>query len=402
MCELRSVPYLIAVLSSAALAAAEPLADSYSVYVATRGARVYSGPGSDYYATQELSAGTECQVYEELNDGWLAIRPPAGSYSLVLRSALDTSDGKVAKVARGGTPSRIGSVLVDKFGSVHVRLDEGELVQLTEDGSRDGSQWATIAPPAGEFRWIRADDVVRSSQAVNVSATVEIEPNSATPDEWRERPTDESVQQDDQPIRAASHNAEEEPQPTDAPTTLSLQTSSSFEAQLHELEIQLSRRVAGPVNLWIFDDLQRRAAQLVSSATTSAEQQLVENVANRLSRFESIGKRYRSVQSNSDPTTNSIAAETNSSIAGDSALEHYDAVGILRPVVSQRGNAPPYALVDDAGQIVTFITPSPSLNLQHHLGQRVGVSGTRGFLPEFRSRNIQTARVAPVGGYAIR
>ncbi len=125
-------------------------------------APVYSGPGDDYYATQKLPESTECEVYEELRAGWLAIRPPAGSYSLVLRSALGDLEGDVATVTRDGTPSRVGSVLVDKFSSVHVRLDKGEEVQVIDVDTGDSSQWVTIAPPAGEFRWIREADVVLS------------------------------------------------------------------------------------------------------------------------------------------------------------------------------------------------------------------------------------------------
>ena len=37
----------------------------------------------------------------------------------------------------------------------------------------------------------------------------------------------------------------------------------------------------------------------------------------------------------------------------------YDAVGVLRPVVSRRPGAPQFALVNAQGQVVTFVTPAP-------------------------------------------
>ena len=46
------------------------------------GATVRCGPGDSFYATDELKAGTEVEVWQR-RDGWLAIRPPDSSFSLV-------------------------------------------------------------------------------------------------------------------------------------------------------------------------------------------------------------------------------------------------------------------------------------------------------------------------------
>jgi hypothetical protein len=418
MSELRQVLSLcIALPLLCGGVSAEPAAEPYPVFIAAGGASVYSGPGDDYYATQQLPAGTECEVYEELRDGWLAIRPPAGSFSLVLRSALGPMEGDVSQVVRGGTPARVGSVLVDKYSSVHVRLDEGEVVHVIDDGQRENTQWATIAPPAGEFRWVRERDVALSPPepttdivAADVRIVEESAPAAADDPEsqWRKQADDALANVDAEPeIQIVSHDAPEPNKPaatapTEPTSTPGPSVSGSFAAELDQLEIELSRRVAGPVNLWVFDDLEQRAAQLLSGARTPAAEKLVDDLASRLNRFGAIGTRYRTAETKADPTLESIAPSTSPAISPDPALAQYDAVGVLRPVVSKHGNAPPYALVDDTGNVVTFVTPSPSLNLQQHLGQRVGVSGTRGFLPEFRSRNIQTARVAPVDSPVLR
>lgn len=391
-CMMPLVLVLAAVLLRAAehCRAAEPLAEPYPVWVAPQGAEVYSGPGDDYYATQQLPPGTECEVYQQLADGWLAVRPPEGSYSLVLRSALSDIEGGAATVRRDRTPARVGSVLSDNFSSVHVRLEAGEVVEVLDDATRADSQWVAIAPPAGEFRWIREVDVTRNRGAIN-----DLDPQS----DWRgiekENATHDvepiAIAEDDEEVRVVSHS---EPQDAEASPPV---TDPTVAGRLDALEIQLSRRVAGPVNLWTFDDLEREAAQLLSQTGSAAEREAVTSLAERMSRFAAIGKRHRQVRNSTDPTADSIAT-AGVPPARDPALQGFDAVGVLRPVVAKNGNAPPYALVDDSGKIVTFITPSPTLNLQQHLGQRVGVSGTRGFLPEYRSRNIQTARVAPVEG----
>ena len=80
----------------------------------------------------------------------------------------------------------------------------------------------------------------------------------------------------------------------------------------------------------------------------------------------------------------------------------YDAVGILRPVVSKRPGAPQFALVDDRGQVVTFVTPTPDINLQPYLGRRVGIAGNRGFIPEFNRAHVTAGRVTPLGERMVR
>ncbi|WP_425400476.1 hypothetical protein [Aeoliella sp.] len=397
-------PFFVLLILAAAttVSQAEPLDKPYSVWIGPTGAKVFSGPGDDYYATQRLPEGTECQVYEELRDGWLAIRPPEGSYSLVLASALGEEKDGVAEVRRDSTPSRIGSVINDSYSSVHVRLERGELVQVLDKAASRDTQWATIAPPAGEFRWVRKVDVTQT--APRRVATL---PGDDSGNDWRgiEVQTADDPNNDQETIRVVAHDEPEAPTtdaaplPQPQPTETPLAADAPFTKKLDRLEIQLSRRVAGPVNLWRFDDLEREAATLLSQATSASEQQAVTSLAGRMSRFSAIGERYRNAapSTNTSGVTQSIAT-ADAPITPDPALGQFDAVGVLRPVVSKNGNAPPYALVDDSGQVVTFITPSPSLNLQQLLGQRVGVSGTRGFLPEYRSRNIQTARVAPVDG----
>ena len=42
---------------------------------------VVAGPGHRFYATDRLSRGTKVQIYREEPSGWLAIRPPEGSFS---------------------------------------------------------------------------------------------------------------------------------------------------------------------------------------------------------------------------------------------------------------------------------------------------------------------------------
>jgi hypothetical protein len=80
----------------------------------------------------------------------------------------------------------------------------------------------------------------------------------------------------------------------------------------------------------------------------------------------------------------------------------FDAVGTLKPVYSRRRGAPRYALVDDRGAVVSFLSPSSDVNLDGFLGQRIGVNGSRGFIPEFRQSHVTAGRVTPLDGTVRR
>jgi hypothetical protein len=80
----------------------------------------------------------------------------------------------------------------------------------------------------------------------------------------------------------------------------------------------------------------------------------------------------------------------------------YDAVGVLRPVVSRRPGAPQFALVDDQGQVITFVTATPDVNLQPYVGQRIGVTGRRGYIPEFRRPHVTAGRITPLTERLLR
>ena len=49
-----------------------------------------------------------------------------------------------------------------------------------------------------------------------------------------------------------------------------------------------------------------------------------------------------------------------------------------------------------------YVTPAPGVNLQNYLGQEVGVTGTRGYMPEQRASHIMARHVTPLEGSVLR
>jgi len=139
----------------------------YRVPVVGEDATVHAGPGSTHYATDQLSPGATVDVYRHDPGGWMAIRPPESSFSLLQRDELEILPDGLARVKYDDTVAWVGTSLSAVDNPMwQIRLNKGEIVEVLgmvdrqqyelESGEPD---WVQIMPPAGEFRWIAASDL---------------------------------------------------------------------------------------------------------------------------------------------------------------------------------------------------------------------------------------------------
>ena len=183
-------------------------------------------------------------------------------------------------------------------------------------------------------------------------------------------------------------------------------TNVEFNQRLTVLELALSTIVAEKPNLWRFDRLEAEATSLLMAAPGEKDRQAVREVATRIDTFAAIANRYRDARGSlakvdrtkiAPPTQLTKAQEAPSqeekTEESEAAALGYDAVGVLRSVVSKRPEAPKFALVDGDGKVTTFLTPSPDLHLQPMLGKRIGVKGSRGFMPAYKREHLTANRV---------
>ncbi len=149
------------------------LQPSFAVVTAETAA-IHSAPDSEAYVTSYLKRGSQVEIYLEV-DGWCAIRPPEGSFSWVSAqyvqadmpsaSNLKKKNGKnVGTVMAEGLASRIGSEISpqgENSGTIQVKLRKGEKVFILgfvdTPENPQSPRWLKIAPPNGEYRWIRRD-----------------------------------------------------------------------------------------------------------------------------------------------------------------------------------------------------------------------------------------------------
>ncbi|MGA2060418.1 MAG: SH3 domain-containing protein [Thermoguttaceae bacterium] len=372
------VVFVGSIILSASTAMAEQ-AFPYKAYVTADDVEVRSGPGEDFYPTDKLQKGETVEVYRRDAGGWCAIRPPEGSFSWISGRVLKLQDGNIAVVKEDDVASRVGSSLSNVRDVIQVRMHKGEAVELLDSKETPGGKsqvWYKIAPPSGEFRWIsekfltkeRPRDGLRSAGSV-----------------------DSALGQDSSRDR---HEAESDPRPSGADDKIS---SEQFQAELDRIDLELSMMVVEEPTVWSFDAMRIRGETLLDRADTAADRGKARLLLNKIARFEDIKQRYDSITAmrEQNAVSNRFLAGLQRTMEKAAATAdpdgQFDGVGQLQQVFSPKVGAPRYALVDEAGNVRYYVTPAPGVNLQNYVGRQVGITGTRGYMPEQRAQHI-TAR----------
>jgi uncharacterized protein YraI len=365
----------------------------YVAYINSADVYVRSGPGRDYYPTEKLAKGVQVEVHRHDPGGWLAIRPPQGSFAWVSARHLDLDEGNLATVNSDRTVARVGSSFSDVRDVIQVRLDRDEKVELLETPESD-SPWCKIAPPAGEFRWVFSKYVDRQL------------PSDLAQDEHDARNSDTLVARD----RAAQHEegdlagdrvrltaGNDRIEPAVGSTAAQSPAEPEFAgdlARLRELEridMELSEVVAGDISQWSFAELQPRAELALRAAQSSLERGRARVLLDKLVRFEEIKRRHDSLRNG--PVASAPAPAVATIAIPGPRDPRYDGVGKLLPVVTQKTGGPQYALFDPTGAVLSFVTPAPGVNLRPYVDKNVGVNGQRGYLPELQRQHVSVQRV---------
>ena len=353
----------------------------YKAVVTIEDVYVRSGPGQSYYPTDKLKRGQEVEVYRHDPGGWCAIRPVEGSFTWVSGRHLKLTDDNLAVVTEDGVSARVGSRFSRLRGVVQVRLQKGEVVEVLEaphDAGRDEEAWFKIAPPSGEFRWVSAKYL--DAEDSRDYRDVEPSPPAGEPSH----------------ARAARRRS---------------LLPREFQAELEQIELELSAMVIEEPADWSFGELRERTNWLLDEAQTAVERGRARLLANRIARFDDIRERQEAVLAMRDqPDHNSrfLARLRPRDADGEKPTPlfetdgRFDGVGRLTEVVSRKPGAPRYALSNAEGEVLCYVTPTPGVNLHNYVGRQVGVVGTRGYMPEQHAGHIMARHVTPLEGTMLR
>jgi SH3-like domain-containing protein len=369
--ETLSMRLLVALLLSAQAVLSSPVYGEqnfpYKAYVAVDGVYVRSGPGQNYYPTDRLKRGQEIDVYRHDPGGWCAVRPVDGSFTWVASRYLKPTSAHLAVVTEDGVSARVGSRFSNMREVVQVRLQKGEVVEIIEaPQGAGGNTWFKIAPPSGEFRWVSAKYLDTNDPREGVQNKMSGERHAGRPAATKPR----------------SLSAEE------------------YQAELERIELDLSAMVIEEPKVWSFDSLRQRTDQLLDQAQTAVERGRARLVANKIARFDDIKQRQDAVSAMHRDSDRS--SRLSAGLQPQGVDDRFDGAGKLTQVVSPKVGAPRYVLVDPSGDVRCYVTPAPGVNLQNYLGQEVGVTGTRGYMPEQHASHIMARHVTPLEGSMLR
>lgn len=180
-------------------------ASGETVYVSVSRGQLHSGPSDEFYPTCFVERGASLEVFHRTPDGWLGVRPPAGSFSWVAaKDAYLLPGGRVIEIITDNAVSWIGTELgAAKQFRWQVQLNQGEQLALLGERTQADAEgrdmlWYQIAPPNGEFRWILASAV--SEKPVAASSDRQHEKSHQPSAQRKSQP---SSQQDGQVRRAS-------------------------------------------------------------------------------------------------------------------------------------------------------------------------------------------------------
>ncbi len=490
----------------------------FTGYIAVPEAEVASGPGRRFYTTDKLPRGAQVEVYREDDAGWLAIRPPEGSFSWVPAEHVEPQGEGTGKV-RTATESWIGTTIEDVTEhKSQVALKAGELVEIIDRkrvATSGGEEaWLKIAPPAGEFRYVHSRDVSRepveepteegaaesgdtltsalsqgerepeeprpfkpSASAISLRDIEEVRGrlasmrkdlaglaqgdsvgsalrgagedgqasvgnalrgvpengyavqqvqfqsnvagsnvgsrSSLSPDGFvpRKRRTSEQLgpvpvpnpysagsgaPAFTRPMRDAGPQVAHARPFTSSGTTPiasiaampSRGTSASGSAgNLAQLELELSLMVAQDKSTWNLAAIRSRVEQLVEGGASPAERGEARLLLDKIKQFED------AFAVTGHGPLGPASAAAGEAPAGSPYAPRYDAKGWLKPVVSRSKAAAPYAVVDQDGKPLAFVTPSPGLNIARYANKEVGLFGKRGYIEELNTPHVLAERV---------
>jgi hypothetical protein len=175
-------------------------------------------------------------------------------------------------------------------------------------------------------------------------------------------------------------------------TSSSLPTGASgvdFRRQLEQLDLELSLMIARDKATWNLVELKQRAQQLADQGPSPAERGEARLLLDKLAQFE---------QAFDVAEHGSLAGPLSGASAGaldpsSPAAPRYDAEGWLKPVISRSQQAAPYAVVDEDGKPLAFVTPSPGLNVGRYVNKQVGLYGRRGYIDALKTPHVVAERV---------
>ena len=342
---------------------------------------VLDEPDDAAYSTGRLGRGHRVEVRGEGPEGWAAILPPDGAFSLVEETDLeDLGDGRAGVIVPHATvrPGRDGARVP---GPPRLTLARGMIVRLLDQrplvvrDSLGKKNWVAIAPPRTEVRFVRADALADWPEG-----DAEAEPPS---------------RRDALASSRANADGPTEPGPS-RPKTPSLGpidpdfASTGNAGDLSGLPGELATRMRGiasrhrsilrmPIDRWDLSAIEDEYRRLLREGLELPEKRVVEGRLDRVIRQRkaaTAAKRLSDLVRESRDRDGKTTSHPDLGGPGDTDSEvGFDASGLLQLSARTVDGTKVFALFGDDGHVVCYLTFPPGLAVTPFLAKRVGVRG---------------------------
>jgi hypothetical protein len=366
----------------------------YEATIMAPEAEVRCGPSADakYYATSKLRQGEKVQVLREEDGGWLAIKPPPGSFSWINTRFIELVDqDRGGRVLADDAPVRIGSAVVNTPPTVEAksRLKRG-FVAIVLDAKKvagDDGTWLPIVPGPDEVRYIAADSVKSQPQVQRVQAS----PAAQMP----AGPPSPAPAGSDEALWEQAHQAEVAGKPADA-ADLFYQLANR--TQNHELQVRCYNRIH-----FLREGMKATAPQNYQSGHPTEAHYPQQNVADPRvvptpyvsgqPQFAPPGQ-VTSQYSGQAPgqLMSSNPAIAPGGVAPGNAVNS-SGPGVLRRAPFFIDQKVTYVLESSNGVARMYVSPQPGLNLEYYIGRNVDLVGVVQYRGDVKTYLMQATNV---------
>jgi hypothetical protein len=421
---------VVAGLANRAQAAPE-VKPPYETTVEVDETYVRSGSSTRYYPTGKLRRGDTVIVHRHDPGGWFMIEPPPGSFSWVKAQHVEKTGADRGVVTKNNVVARVGSFESDIRQVYQRTLAQGDEVRILgekmlapEEGSGPAELWYRIAPPRGEWRWIKGQDVAPPPGRGERLASDD--PFEAPPTaERKARPSPPAPRADDdspsfeRPFTDLSNreytddaaDANRERPVTKRPLVRKAIKPGKVQPANRKQEVLLdeldrldarfrSILLKAPLE-WDFGELEHDYQTLRSETDSSNIQQMIDARLDRIAGYrktrgeEEELARIQNETARRDAELAEIQRRQEAQLA-NLRQPKYDGAGIVERSALARPGAPRYVLLAPGGRVLAYLAPAPGVSLEAWVGRAAGVNGSRIRHPELKADLITVNRLAPV------
>ncbi|QEG40747.1 SH3 domain-containing protein [Roseimaritima ulvae] len=165
-------------------------------------------------------------------------------------------------------------------------------------------------------------------------------------------------------------------------------------ADIDELQLELSRQMAAGASAAMVEPIRRRAQMWIEQLSDPLDRERARVLIERVEQYQRVSRR-RDGQPPLVPGATSLPTVTPASAAVPNARP-FDREGYLVQVYSARPDSPSFALNNGAGQTLAYVSPAPGVNLRQHLNAKVGLQGEMSYLTGLETPHFIAKRVVRI------